>query len=294
MQASLDMRVLLAAVAAGVMAGPCAASSVSIAVLLDGDEGRSLDLDGRLDLTPGWSIGAGAGRSELDLGGEQFSGTSLRAGTDVQIGALFAGASAERWKDSDQLRATTLRGELGWMSEAGLVIAALVADRSLKIDYTAIILGQPRQFDVNFQGTGFGGEVAWFGPVWSASLRYLDYSYGNNVARVRAVLQSANTERFPRVQRLAESVATRAAGAPDRELTLALGRQFTRSYLTADWGLQRDALTRENTRSYGLTLGVELGSRLVLDTMAGLSDGAESGSVAWGGLALTLRGAQRD
>src|SRR5690606_3584303 len=139
-----------------------------------------------------------------------------------------------------------------------------------------------------------GGALPWLGPGWTATLRSRENSSGNDVAPVRAVLQPANTERFPRVQRLAESVATRAAGAPDRELSLALGRQFRRSYLAVDWGLHRDALTREKTRSYGLTLGVELGTRLVLDTLAGLSDGAESGSVAWGGLALTLHGAQAE
>lgn len=210
------MHKLMPAVAALLLSAPCAASSLSLAVLLDGEEGRSLDVGGRLDLTQNWSVGAGAGRSELDLDGADFSATSLRASTDVQFGALFAGASVDRWKDSDQLRATTLRGELGWMSESGLVVAGLVTDRSLQIHYSAIVLGEPRAFDVNFQGTGLGGEVAWFGPAWSASVRYLDYSYGRNVARVRAVLQSASTQRFPRVQRLAESVATRAAGAPDR------------------------------------------------------------------------------
>jgi hypothetical protein len=281
-------QVLFGLVASVAFATPGAASSLSVAGLVDGEDGRALDLDGRLDLTEQWSVGAGFGHGESDLRDEQFSGRSLRASTDLQFGAFFVGVSAERWKDSGQLRATTLRGEFGWMSDSGLTVTALVTDRALDINYTATVAGQTRDYGIKFQGTGYGADLSYFGTAWSASLRFLDYTYGRNVGRLQAVLASANTERFPRVQRLMESVATRATGAPDRELSLVLGRQFTRSYLMADWQLKRDALTGEETTSAGLTLGVEFGRHLLLDTMVGFSDGGAAGRVPWGGMALTL------
>jgi hypothetical protein len=52
--------------------------------------------------------------------------------------------------------------------------------------------------------------------------------------------------------------------------------------------LKRDALTGEETTSAGLTLGVEFGRHLLLDTMVGFSDGGAAGRVPWGGMALTL------
>jgi hypothetical protein len=282
-------QIVFGIVASAAMVLPCAASSLSVAGLIDGEDGRSVDLDGRVDLTEQWSLGAGFGYGESDLGDQHFSARSLRASTDLQLGAFFVGASADRWHDSGQLRATTLRGELGWMSDSGLAVSALVTDRNLDITYIATLEDQTtREFDIAFRGTGYGAGLSYFGDLWNAGIRFLDYTYGNNVARLQAVLSSAGTERFPRLQRLTESVATRAAGTPDRELTLVLGRQFARSHLSADWHWRRDALTGEKTTSAGLTLGLELGRQLLLDTMLGISDGGAAGSVPWGGLALTI------
>jgi hypothetical protein len=111
------------------------------------------------------------------------------------------------------------------------------------------------------------------------------------VQRVRSVLESGNTERFPRLQQLIGSVATRAAGAPDRELSLSLGRQFTHLSLLASVQWQRDALTAQKSRSAGLTLGLTPGRRFGVDLSAGASKGGETDTIGWVGLALTLRSA---
>lgn len=281
----------LAALAMWIVAATCNASSVTVAGLLDGEDGRSIDLDGSLSLTDSWTIAAGAGRGESRLDGERFEASSLRAGTDVLLGRFFAGAGVERWKDSGQLRSTILRGELGWLDDSGFAASLLVVDRSLDISYTATILGVTRGFDVSLDGTGLGADLSWFGAAWSAGARFLDYDYGRNVDRARAIRQAAATQRFPRLQRLLASVATRAASAPDRELGLHVSRQHARGYVAADWQLQRDAITGEENHSGGLTVGMHLGPRFVLDAMAGLSDGGSAGSVPWGGLALTFRSA---
>lgn len=276
---------------AAVMAPAAGAASLTVAGLVDGEEGHVLDLDGRLVLTDHWAVGAGAGHGESSLEGDKFSASSLRLSTDLQFGGLFVSADAERWKDSGQLRSTTLRGEIGWMSASGIAFSALIADRRLDIDYTATILGQTREFQVDLDGTGFGGDLSYLGETWSAGLRYLAYDYGRNVERVRNIRDAAETGRFPRLQRLIASVATRAAGAPDREIALIVARQFPRHYVSSDWQMLRDAVSGDETHTFGLTFGVELGERFVLDTLAGLSDSDSTGSVPWGGLALTLRAA---
>jgi hypothetical protein len=274
------------------LAGPAAASSLTVSGLIDGEDGTALDLDGRLSITEDWLIGAGIGRGESELAGEKFSGTSLRASTDLQFGAFFAGASAERWKDSGQLRTTTLRGELGWMSASGLALSALLTDRSLDITYAATVLGEPRELAIQFEGTGLGADVSWYGEAWTASLRFVEYDYGRNVQRVRNVINAPDTDRFPRIQGLIETITTRAAAAPDRELSLLLGRQFARSSLTGDLQLQRDALTGEESWSLGLTLGREMGTQFTLDATLGFTDGDSIGTVPWGGLALSLHSAR--
>lgn len=274
---------------AAALSTPGLAASLTIAGMVDGDDGTAVDLDGSLSVTDSWVIGAGVGQGDSSLEGEKFSATSLRARTDVQLGSVFANAGAERWKDSGQLRATTLRAGLGWMAESGLAVSALVADRSLDITYTATLLGTTREIGIGLDGTGVGGEVAWFGARWSVGARYLGYDYGRNVDRIRAIREAAGTGRFPRLQRLVASVATRAAGAPDREVALLVMRQFGRINLSGDWQEQRDAVTRERIHSLGATLGVELSRRFVLDTMAGYTKGGTAGTVPWAGIAFTLR-----
>lgn len=270
---------------------PAHAASLTIAGLADGEDGQSLNVTGRVSITDAWLVSASAGHGESTLEGDKFSGNSVGAATDVQFGDFFASATFNRWKDSGQLTSTNWRGALGWMSESGLSLSALVADRALDVTYSATLLGQPRQRQVSFDGTGFGAEVAWYGEQWTASASFLDYGYGQSVQRVRNILDATDTIRFPRIAQLVGSMATRAASAADQEVGVSIGRQFARSSLSGDWQMQRDALTGEKSHSLGLTLGLQFGQRVGLDTSVGFTDGAAGGTEPWAGLALTLRGA---
>jgi len=165
----------------------------------------------------------------------------------------------------------------------------LLDDRNLTVEYTTTVLGLPRQAQIDFNGTGYGADVSWFGSEWNAGVRYLDYDYGHSVDRVRAAIESASTQRFPRVGSLLESIVTRAAGAPDRQLLATLGRSFGHSSLQADWTLQRDALTHDKVKSLSITWGNQVTARLWLDATAGYSDAEQGDPMAFGGLALTLR-----
>ena len=276
------------------LAGQAWGNSLTVSGLFDGEDGRSLALRGRYAPVDALSLGASIGhsRSRFEGSDEAFSGSTIGAAADLALGAFFIGASADRWKDSGQLRSTTLHGEAGWMSNAGVALAALVTSRALRVTYTNTVLAVTRERQIDFKGTGFGADLSYYGETWTAGVGYLAYDYGQNAQRVRAVLESGNTQRFPRLQQLIGSVATRAAGAPDRELSLALGRQFTHLSLQAIVQWQRDALTAEKSRSAGLTLGLTPGKHYGVDFSAGASKGDETDTIGWVGLALTLRSAK--
>jgi hypothetical protein len=266
------------------------AASMTVAGLVDGEHGTSYDIDARFSPTANWSVGAGAGHSETELSGTDFSGTTVRFSTDVAWSGFNAGLSLQRWKDSDQVASDSRRGQVGWMSDSGLALSALIDDRRLTVDYVASVAGGgTRPAQVEFNGTGWGADLAFFGDEWNAGLRFLDYSYGRSMARVRAILNAPTTDRFPLLQVLINSVVTQAAGAPDRELSATLGREFSRSSLQGDWVRQRDALTRTDINSLSLTHGYEFNQHLEINTTLGYSGGGGNGTIAFAGLALTLR-----
>jgi hypothetical protein len=68
-------------------------------------------------------------------------------------------------------------------------------------------------------------------------------------------------------------------------------RQFLRTSLRADLGMQRDALTRDEIGVASVTFGYRFTGQLGLDTTIGMADGGAQGEVGYGGLALTWRSA---
>ncbi|MEO6078493.1 MAG: hypothetical protein ABIQ86_01760 [Steroidobacteraceae bacterium] len=283
-------KMLAAALAALSLLGESAsAASVTLSGLADSEDGMSYGVDARFSPTDSWAVGAGVGKNKSSVGGADFSGTSLRLSTDLSLGDFSAGASVQRWKDSNQLRSTTVLGELGWMAANGLSLRALLDDRNLTVQYTTTVLGQPRETHTDFKGTGIGADISWYGTHWNTGARFIDYDYGRSVDRVRAALNSTSTTRFPGVPTLLDTIVTRTAGAPDQQLMATVGRKFSRASLHGDWAMQRDALTHTKVKSVSVTHGYEFGAKLRLDTTVGFSDSGATDTVAFGGVALTLR-----
>lgn len=278
-----------AVVAALLGCGTVQAASVTVATLADAEDGLSYGVNTSFNPVADWSVGAGVEQSESNIGGSDFSGTAFRISTSVDMGAFTVGASARRWKDSSQVKSTTLMAQLGWMADNGLSLTALLEDRDMTVEYTTRVLGTPRPAQVDFKGTGYGAEVAWFGDEWNLGVRYLDYDYGHSVDRVRTAFESGNTERFPLLDSLLGSIVTRAAGAPDRQFSATVGRRFENWSLQGDGALQRDALTHDKVKSLSSTLGYGITSTLWIDVTAGISDSEASDSMIFGGLALTWR-----
>jgi hypothetical protein len=164
------------------LAGQAWGNSLTVSGLFDGEDGRSVSLLGSYAPLDNLTLGASMGHSQSKFqdSDEEFSGNDFGVSADVDFSAFFAHAAAQRWRDSGQLRSTSLHGELGWMSESGIAVAALVTRRDLQVTYTATVLGQTREREVDFKGTGFGADLSYFGTVWTAGLRFLDYDYGSN------------------------------------------------------------------------------------------------------------------
>lgn len=282
-----------AALCAALLGGPgkaIAEGSLTLSGLFDSDQGRSLDADARWSPMPSWSLGAGIGQGKTGMEGSDLSGTSLRVSTDLFLGDFDAGVSLQSWKDSSDLKTRSLRAQAGWTFGPGVGVHALFDDRRLDIQYTRqVALAQPRRATVQFDGTGYGGELSYTGSRYNAAAHLIDYGYGRSMSRVRGVLAATDTTRFPRVQLLVASLVTRAAGAPDREMGLTVGREFSRSSVQGEWLLLRDALTGDKTNSLSLIHSYRFSAHLEMDTTLGLSDGAADGTLAFGGLSFRIR-----
>lgn len=278
--------VLLLLIAAGAPAR--AGASLTVAGLADTQGGRSYDLDAWFAPTDFWSLGAGLGHSESDLSGTRFSGTSLRASTDLLVRSFSIGLGTSRWEDSENLVSATHQLLLGWMADSGFSAGAILEDRTLDVSYRVRGAGGGDR-RVEFAGTGVGGDLAYLGRQWSASVHYVSYRYGNSLARVRAVVNAPTTEEFPRLQALVDSIITQAAGAPAHRAGLSLGRELRRTWLRGEWQLQRDALTLTDVHSVIVRQGIRAGRFVEIETTLGYSGGGAYEDTGFGGVALTLR-----
>ena len=265
------------------------AASLTLAGTVDSQDGTGTDLDAWWAPNDTWSIGGGVGKSDSGAAGEAFSGTSLRLNSDLVLGRFNVGASASSWDDPDQLTTRATQAELGWTADNGLSISAIFEDRSMTVRYEGRVANQRRDQRVDFDGTGHGVGIAWFGEEWNAGVQYMGYGYGPSLARVRSIMTSATTTQFPRLQALVDSILTRAAGAPSREISLSLGRDLTRSSLRGQWLQQRDALTLTDINSFSLSHDYRFASHWALETTLGLSEGGALGTIGFGGFAITLR-----
>jgi hypothetical protein len=280
---------ILTLVAAGATV-PAYPASLRLGALADNQSGTSFDADLRFSPSEWWSVGAGVGKSESNLLGSEFSGTSLRLSSDVNLGGFNATVAMQQWKDTDQIESTSVRAELGWMTASGFAVSALLDDRQMSVDYTTVTqTGQTRQGEVDFNSNGLGLDLSWFGEQWNAGARFLDYSHGRSIERVQVILNAPTTARFPRLTSLGDSIVTRAAAAPERELSITIGREFKRSSLQGDWLSQRDALTQVDVNSLSATHGFRFNQHVEMSTTLGFSGGGANDTTTYGGLALTLR-----
>ncbi len=163
----------------------------------------------------------------------------------------------------------------------------------MRVTYTSTLLGQTREHEIDYSGTGFGADLS---TMASSGLRACAFSTTTMATRwiVRAPCSiPAIPARFPAgCSSLFGSMATQAAGAPDREASAVLGWQFTHWSLTADVQWQRDALTADKTKGAGPHAGADTGQTLRHQYWCWRQRGGDAGTVPWVSLALTLHSAK--
>jgi hypothetical protein len=266
-----------------------AAGALTLGALVDSESGRGYDLDAWFAAGDHLSLSIGAGTTESSLEGAEFSGDSLRFGSDVSLGQFNVGVGYMQWEDSRQLRSLSTQLTAGWMSDSGVSLGVVYDDRDLGILYQVQTLTGLRDARVNFIGKGKGADIGYFGEQWSVNARYVTYSYGRTLQRVRNVIASANTATFPRIESLLNSVLTRSASAPEQELSFGLGRSLKRSSLRGQWLMQRDAISSDSIHSVSLRHGYKIRPSIELATTLGMTAGSLDSQVTYGGLSLTLR-----
>lgn len=275
--------------ASGASAAADGTASLTLGSLFDTESGTAYDLDGYWGPTANWGVGLGFGRLDTRLPGADFSGSTWRGSSDVTIGQLNLRAAYRSWEDSSQVSSDASSFEASWFFDSGFSITALVESRSLTTTYQITApLGRTRNARLDLDADGFGVELGWLGDRWDGTLRYVDYSYGATLDRVRNTLRSPTTVRFPQIQALVDTVLTRNVAPIDQEFVAGIGRRFDRASLRAEWFVQRDALTAANIQSLSLRYGYRLTDHVELAGTAGFLD-ASGSSLGFGGLALTLR-----
>jgi hypothetical protein len=264
--------------------------SLTIDAIADSDSGSGFDADFYFAPNEHWGIGAGAGKSDAQTGGTSFSGHTLRLNTDLTLGPVNISLGTQQWQDTTHLNSRSTLGQVSWMADNGLSLAALIDDRNLEIKYQRRLLQNQRlPAQVTIAGTGFGGDLGYFGANWSSGIRYMAYNYGSSLDRVRAIALLPTTTEFPVIQALANSVLSRAAGMPDSEITVHAGRTFKHSSLSGEWLWQRDAITQSDINTVALRHERKFTPHLELSTTLGFSRGGSQDTVGFGELALTIR-----
>lgn len=260
----------------------------TVSGFVDEDSGKSFDLDLAFVPSERLSFGAGAGRSDGELGATSFAGNSLRAVVDAHGERFGARLRWNRWRDADTFESRTLAFEPYFVAASGLQFTLIAQDRSFDVGYSVTgPAGRVIAQSVSFGGTGIGGELGWYGQAWSAYVRGVSYDYDSKLARAVAAARAPGTRAFPRLAALVNSVLTRTAGALDHEASIGIDRAFARSGLRFDLTGSRDAIDGSDSVSYTLAWRYEFSPRFGIEASVGATDSDATPSTTFAGLSFS-------
>lgn len=247
--------------------------AVSVAVLADTEQGRSLDADATVSNGSWWGLGGGGGvtRSESALG--ILNGTSERALAEVQHGELDVRGYYRHWQ-ANLFENQTVGARPSW-SHAGLTLAAIAEWREFSTQYSTGGASSSEQA-ARFSGSGFGAGLKYVAAPWSASLEGIWYSFHSLTSYVASqnalpstpagsallpILAGPVGRQLPGLTSavlgvapsLTSSVVTLNQSALQHLVTLDLGRDVGRGSVHLDWINARDAILQTTINSYSAT-----------------------------------------
>jgi hypothetical protein len=267
---------------------------LALTALGDDASGRSFDVNAMLSPSARWSIAAGAGSS--DAGGAtgaasaavpSLHGTSFNGSVDLKLGQFGLKPGFSHWRDDDHFSSSTPQLSAYW-KHGGLRTQLLLERPKFALDYQLRIANQTITRLFEFSGNGIGGSLDWYGNHWSSSVSFMSYSYGNEVTRVRAILNTPNLQDFPRLTLLAGSMATLTRGALKDRTAAGLEYAFTRTSVHADLTSVTDAISDARSASYGLGVAYVLNSRVSVDLSGGISHADGLDDTKYASVALNL------
>jgi hypothetical protein len=217
------------------------------------------------------TLGAVAGATHSDA--EQGGFDSTEFGVDAEWWpARHVGVAAgyDAWRDSgnyekNSVRATLLMG--GERVRFGL-IGESVSTR------TTVQLGvlRDRMATLDFDGSGFGGQITLYGSRLDLHASFLSYSYDDQVDRLLTFLGTPTTTRRPRLEQLGNSAFTAADALLDRAVALGADLHFGNGTLGLGLAQYRELLTDSDTNTATIDFSWPLSPRWTAAVTAGASD----------------------
>jgi hypothetical protein len=267
---------------------------LGLSALGDDASGRSFDVNAILTPNARWSIAVGGGSSDAGsaTGAASASvpslhGTSFNGSVDLKLGQFGLKPGFSHWRDDDHFSSSTPQLSAYW-KHGGLRTQLLLERPKFALDYQLRIATQTITRLYEFSGNGIGGGLDWYGTRWSSSISFMSYSYGNEVTRVRAILNTPNLQDFPRLTLLASSMATLTRGALKDRASAGLEYAFIRTSVHADLSSVTDAISDTRSASYGLGVGYVLNNRVSIDLSGGISHADGLDDTKYASLALNL------
>lgn len=263
---------------------------VQFAGYVDDADGTSFDVAAQLRPADWLSLSIGGGQSSVALVASDFEGRSVRGGVDLRRGRFGAGLHASSWDDSDQFSSEILDAELSWVFADSLELALQFEDRALEVDYVTVgPFGRPLPQTAEFDGTGVGARVAWYGREWTAWVDGMSYDYDERLERLVAASRAPSTRALPRLAALVNSVLTRTAGAIDYQASVGVERAFARAGLGADVLVSSDVVSGADSTSLSLTFRYDLTTRWGINGQLGTIDTDGIDRTAFAGFGFSFR-----
>ncbi len=272
---------------AGALAQAAARPQFDLALTALGDDvsGHSFDVNAILTPSERWSIALGGGSS--DAGKPSLHGSSVNGSIDFKFGQFGLEPGFSHWRDNDHFSSATPQLSAYW-KHGGWRAQLLLEQPRFSLDYQLRIANQTITRPFEFSGNGMGGGLDWYGDRWSSSVSFMNYSYGNELARARTILNAPDLQTFPRLALLSGSIATLTRGALKDCATAGLEYAFTSASVHADVIRVTDAISDARSASYGLGVTYVANNRVSVDLGGGISHADDLDDTKYASLGLHL------
>jgi len=259
----------------------------SLAAFADSESGSSFDIDASISPRDWLTLGVGLGRSESADDRASLEGDAFRASAGVHSNRFGLRGYFRKWSDSGEFESETL-GARAYLNHERFTFELIAEAVSLGVDFALTQGNRSLEVHREFDGTGFGASLSYFGARWSGYAEAVTYDYDRVLEQIITISRGPNVARFPRFQFLIDSVLTLTQGALDYHISGGVERSLGRSAILLDVLSAKDAVDGRQTHSVSAGYRYSLSRHVDFEVTLGASDTDELGSIGFGGLTLSL------